>query len=55
MREEYSDAFVQVYPSHSDDVAEVKVWEIHYPPEIKTNDKYLAPEPKSSRYKFRIP
>ncbi len=53
MREEYSSAFVQVYPSSEDDLAEVKVWEINYPLEIERDDKYLATEPKRSRHKFR--
>ena len=55
MRDEYSEAFVPVYPNNNDDIAEVKVWEIHYPSEIETDDKYLATEPKGSRHKFRIP
>ncbi len=42
---ELSDAFVPVYPT--DDFAEagVKVWQIHYPPDIQLNPKYLATEP----------
>lgn len=39
------DVFVQVYPTDKDAAAGVKVWEIHYPPDIKTNPKYLATEP----------
>ena len=53
MRDEYSEAFVPVYPNNNDDIAEVKVWEIHYPSEIETDEKYLATEPKGSRHKFR--
>ena len=33
------------YPEDGDVTAEVKVWEIHYPPDIKSNPKYLATEP----------
>ena len=42
---ELSNAFVPVYPI--DDFAEagVKVWQIHYPPDIQLNPKYLATEP----------
>ena len=42
---ELIDAFVQVYPT-SDDAADVKVWEIHYPSDIQLNPKYLATEPE---------
>ncbi len=38
--------FVPVYPVDKDPTAEVKVWEIHYPPDIQANPKYLATEPK---------
>lgn len=44
-RGELTDAFVQVYPT-SDDAADVKVWEIHYPSDIQLNPKYLATEPE---------
>ena len=33
--------FVPVYPTSGDDTASFKVWEIHYPPDIKTDSKYL--------------
>ena len=33
------------YPEDGDVTAEVKVWEIHYPLDIKSNPKYLATEP----------
>ena len=52
IREEHSDAFVPVYPNNGNDVAEVKVWKIQYPPGIKTDNKYLATEPEGSRHKF---
>ena len=44
-RGELTDAFVQVYPT-SGDAANIKVWEIHYPPNIQPNPKYLATEPE---------
>ena len=42
---ELSDAFVPVYPIENFTEAGVKVWQIHYPPEIQLNPKYLATEP----------
>ena len=36
-----SDAFFPVYTNPKMGVTEVKVWEIHYPPNIKPNPKYL--------------
>ena len=42
---DFSDIFVPIYPTNGEDTALVKVWEIHYPPDIKTDDKYLATEP----------
>ena len=41
MREEHTDAFVQIYPIDKETKAQVKIWEIRYPPDIQTNDKYL--------------
>ena len=38
--------FVPVYPQKKFFTAKVKVWEIHYPPDIKKNQKYLATFPK---------
>ena len=35
------DIFVPVYPSNGDATADVKIWEIHYPPDIQTDPKYL--------------
>jgi len=37
-----SEAFVPIYPTDNFAKALVKVWEIHYPPSIKSNPKYLA-------------
>lgn len=42
LHQEHSTAFVPVYPIDEDAKTEVKVWEIHYPPDIKTDEKYLA-------------
>ena len=36
-----SDAFLPAYPKKDFDGAPVKVWELHYPPDISTNGKYL--------------
>ena len=41
---EFADIFVPIYPTNGENTALVKVWEIHYPPDIKTDDKYLATE-----------
>lgn len=35
------DIFVRVYPTDGDATADVKIWEIHYPPDIQTDPKYL--------------
>ena len=37
--------FVPVYPKKDFAMAKVKIWEIHYPPDIKKNPKYLEEEP----------
>lgn len=44
-RGDMSDIFVPVYPVDKDPAADVKIWEIHYPPGIETDPKYLATEP----------
>lgn len=36
-----SDAFLPVYPMTNFDTAKVKVWEVHYSPDIQPNLKYL--------------
>ena len=41
-RSEHSEAFVPVYPTDEDANRDTKVWEIHYPPDIETNEKYLT-------------
>ena len=38
---ELSDAFLPVYPKKDFDNASVKVWELHYPSDIKTDPKHL--------------
>ena len=45
LRGELSEAFVPIYPTDSFTEADVKVWEIHYPPDVQSNPKYLATEP----------
>ena len=40
LRGEHSEAFVPVYPTNENAGIDVKVWEIHYPPNIETNEKY---------------
>ena len=42
LRGESSNAFVPIYPTENFTRALVKVWEIRYPPNIKSNPKYLA-------------
>ena len=42
LHQEHSTAFVPVYPTDEDAKTEVKVWELQYPPDIKTDEKYLA-------------
>ena len=44
-RGESSETFVPVYPEDGDVTAEVKVWEIRYPPDIKSDPKYLETKP----------
>ena len=41
-----SDAFVPVYPTENFAAAAVKVWKLHYAPDIQSNPKYLATTPK---------
>ncbi len=43
---ELSGAFVPVYPTEDFTVADVKVWKIHYPPDIQPQPKYLATAPE---------
>ena len=40
LRGEHSEAFVPVYPTNENAGIDVKVWEIHYPANIETNEKY---------------
>ena len=42
LRGEPSSAFVPIYPTENFTSALVKVWEIRYPPNIKSNPKYLS-------------
>ena len=41
-----SDAFDPIYPTENFAEGEVKVWEIHYSPDIQPDPKYLATEPE---------
>lgn len=45
LRGESSEIFVPVYPEDGDVTAEVKLWEINYPPNVKSNPKYLETKP----------
>lgn len=40
-----SEAFVPIYPIDNFTDAKVKIWEINYPPDIKSNPKYLETRP----------
>ena len=46
LKGELSEAFVPAYPTEDFTKAKVKVWEIHYPPDVQSNPKYLATEPE---------
>ena len=46
LRGEYTDIFVPVYPTDDSTAKDIKVWEIHYPSDIETDEKYLATEVK---------
>ena len=45
-RGDIPDIFVPLYPTDRNAAANVKIWEIHYPPDIQPNPKYLATEPE---------
>ena len=49
LSQQHSDALVSVYPPKSFARARVKIWEIHYPPNIQLNPKYLATAPGQTR------
>lgn len=44
LRDEHSDIFIPVYPIDDSTAKDIKVWEVHYPPDIETDEKYLATE-----------
>ena len=44
LRGEHKDIFVPVYPTDSSPAKDIKVWEIRYPADIETDEKYLATE-----------
>lgn len=45
LRGEHSDIFVPVYPTDDSSAEDIKVWEIRYPADIETDEKYLTTEP----------
>ncbi len=49
LRGEHSEAFSPVYPTHENSGRDVRVWEIHYPPNIETNDKYRTADWEETR------
>ena len=53
LRGEHSTAFVPIYPTNGDTSATVKIWKIHYPPDIKKDDKSLATDPPGETEKQR--
>ena len=48
LRGEHKDIFVPVYPTDDSAARDIKVWEIRYPPDIETDEKYLATEPEAA-------
>ena len=48
LRGEHTDIFVPVYPTDDATAKDIKVWEIRYPPDIETDEKYLATEPETA-------
>ena len=46
-RGDLQDIFVPIYPTNGDDTAPIKVWEIRYPSNIKTDERYLATQPET--------
>jgi hypothetical protein len=51
LRGEHNDIFVPVYPTDEGSAKDIKVWEIRYPPDIETDEKYLATEPAATDQK----
>lgn len=43
---EHTEVFVPVYPTDEESITDIKVWEIHYPPDIEVNEKYLTTKGK---------
>ena len=48
LRGEHKDIFVPIYPTADSTAKDIKVWEIRYPPDIETDEKYLATEPMAA-------
>ena len=47
LRGEHTDIFVPVYPTEDNTATDIKVWEIRYPSDIETDEKYLTTEPEA--------
>ena len=45
LHKKVSEAFVPIYPTDNFNNAEVKLWEIHYPPNVKSKAEYLEMKP----------
>ncbi len=48
LRGEHTDIFLPVYPTEDNTAKDIKVWEIRYPSDIETDEKYLATEPETA-------
>lgn len=48
LRGEHKDIFVPIYPTADSTAKDIKVWEIRYPSDIETDEKYLATEPETA-------
>ncbi len=46
-----SNIFVPIYPTNGDDTSSIKVWRIHYPPDIEKDAKYLTTQRETSHEK----
>ena len=45
LNQHISKSFVPIYPINNFTDAKVKIWEIRYPPDVKSNPKYLETKP----------
>ncbi len=46
LRGKHSQAFIPIYPISEKEATKSKIWEIHYPSDIQTSEKYLLREPE---------